>query len=291
MQTIKLRKEYRSIWSRLIVNKVSVYIIGYNAVEKIKACIESVLWADEVIFIDSYSTDGTTELASSLGAKIVQVPFKGFGDLRLQGVNACQHDWIFSLDTDERCTDMVRDEIFTIINSNSSKDVYLVPRRNIFMGRLIKYSGWYPNYRQPQLFRRGSLTYTNDQVHEGYKVLPGKTLGKLNYAIIQIPFRDFSEMLYKANRYSSLGVDRLEKKAIKPTMAKAVGRAAWAFFKHYVVKRGALDGWAGFAIAVGNAQGTYYRHAKLYEKQQGWAALCQQPVDRLLTLNKDLSNE
>lgn len=111
------------------MSKLSVYIIAYNQITKIEAAIKSVLWADEVVVVDSHSTDGTTELAEKLGARVVQVPFRGFGDLRNQAVAACQYDWIFSLDSDERCTPAARDEILSIINSNDALDIYKIPRK------------------------------------------------------------------------------------------------------------------------------------------------------------------
>ena len=96
---------------------ISVYIITYNEAEKISGCINSVLWADEIIVADSHSTDGTTEIAIKLGAKVIHIPFKGYGDLRNQTINHCNGDWIFSLDSDERCTEKVRDEILSLIKS------------------------------------------------------------------------------------------------------------------------------------------------------------------------------
>ena len=206
------------------MRKISVFIIAYNQIDKIAAAINSVLWADEVVLVDSNSTDGTVELATQLGARVVQVPFKGFGDLRNQAMKACQYEWIFSLDSDERCTPEVRDEILAIVASKEATDVYRVPRRNYFMGRWIKHSGWYPDFRQPQLFRAGCLQYGLDVVHENYTCNSEKPIGTLKNAIWQIPFRNLSEMMYKANRYSSLGVDRLSKKHpkasnIEPTIA------------------------------------------------------------------------
>ena len=133
--------------------KISVYIIAFNEVDKIRDCINSVLWADEIIVADSNSTDGTSEIAIELGAKVIQIPFNGYGDLRNQAISYCNGDWIFSLDSDERCTKEVRDEIFNLID-NAPLDIYRVPRKNFFMGRWIKYSGWYPNFRQPQLFKK-----------------------------------------------------------------------------------------------------------------------------------------
>ena len=117
---------------------ISVYIIAYNEAEKIKDCINSVLWADEIIVADSNSTDGTSEIAEELGAKVIHIPFKGYGLLRNQAISHCNGDWIFSLDSDERCTIKVRDEIIKIINKESL-DIYRVPRKNFFMGQWIKY--------------------------------------------------------------------------------------------------------------------------------------------------------
>jgi glycosyltransferase involved in cell wall biosynthesis len=134
--------------------KISVYILAFNEAEKISETIASVRWADEVVVVDSWSTDGTTELATGMGAKVVQVKFNGYGDLRSHAVRACTHDWIFSLDSDERCTPEAAQEIIKLINSQDAMDAYWTPRRNFFMGRWILYSGWYPNYRQPQLFRK-----------------------------------------------------------------------------------------------------------------------------------------
>lgn len=249
--------------------KLSVYIIAYNQVDKIADAIHSVAWADEVVVVDSHSTDGTTELAERLGARVEQVTFSGFGDLRNRAIAACRHEWIFSLDSDERCTHAARVAIEQAMHA-ATHDVYYVPRRNYFMGKKIRYSGWYPDYRQPQLFRRHALVFAEDAVHERYEVVSSRPPGYLTASIIQIPFHDFAEMLAKANRYSSLGVARVNKKYSVVTMGKAWRKAFWSFIKHYFLRRGCLDGWAGLMIATGNAYGTLYRYAKCYEQQQSW---------------------
>src|SRR5262249_15835353 len=155
------------------------YILTYNEASKIEAAVSSVLWADEIVVADSNSTDRTTELATALGARVVQIPFEGFGALRNRAIEACRSDWIFSLDADERCTPAPRDEILRIIAGSPPHDAYLVPRRSYFMGRWITGSGWYPNYRQPQLFRKGAMRYKPDPVHEGYELLTARPLGKM----------------------------------------------------------------------------------------------------------------
>jgi glycosyltransferase involved in cell wall biosynthesis len=249
--------------------KISAYIIAYNEATKIEAAVGSVLWADEIVVADSNSTDATAALAAALGARVVQVPFTGFGELRNRAVEACSHEWIFSLDSDERCTAAVRDEILAIVTADgAAHDAYLVPRRSYMMGRWIKGSGWYPNFRQPQLFRKGAMRYRPDPVHEGYELLTARPAGRLRNAIAQYPFRDLGEVIRKMDRYSSLGAGKLAGRRV--TMWSALGHGIWAFLKHYVAKRGFRDGWAGFVIAFGNFEGTFYRYAKRYEQDRNW---------------------
>ncbi|MHB8949992.1 MAG: glycosyltransferase family 2 protein [Rhodoferax sp.] len=249
------------------MSKISVYIIAYNEAEKVITTIESVLWADEVVLVDSWSTDGTPEIATSLGVKVVQVDFKGFGDLRNQAIAACTHEWIFSLDADERCTSEVAAEIRDLVNRPDSADAYWVPRRNFFMGRWIKHSGWYPNYRQPQLFRKGRMSYDQKSVHEGYILNSEKPIGHFKNAIWQFPFKNMSEVMHKANRYSTLGAQRISEQPV--AMGTALTHGIWSFAKHYIFKLGFLDGWAGFVIALGNFEGTFYRYIKAIEIQKG----------------------
>jgi len=248
---------------------VSVYIIAFNEVEKIRDCINSVLWADEIIVADSNSTDGTSEIALELGAKVVHIPFKGYGDLRNKAISHCSGEWIFSLDSDERCTIKVRDEILKLID-DSPLDIYKVPRKNFFMGRWIKFSGWHPNFRQPQLFKNGMMSYSLDTVHEGFIKHSNKKIGTLKNIIWQFPFKNTEEVMHKANRYSTLGVIKLKERGVKGSIFKAFLHGFWSFTKHYIFKLGFLDGGPGFVIAFGNFEGTFYRYIKLTEAQKNW---------------------
>jgi len=248
---------------------LSVYILTYNEASKIADAIESVLWADEVVVVDSGSTDRTLDIAKKYGVRVEHVPFEGFGKLRNSAIALCRGDWVFSLDADERCTPEAKEEILSIINDPSAADAYLVPRRNFFLGRWIMHSGWYPDYRPPQLSRKGKLLYSDDPVHEGYTVPSGK-IGRMKNPIWQFPFQDLSQILSKANRYSTLGAIKLNGKGIRGNMPKALMHGAAAFLRHYVLKAGFLDGWAGFMIAVGNFEGAFYKYAKLTALQRGW---------------------
>ena len=260
--------------------KISVYIIAFNEFEKIRDCINSVLWADEIILADSHSTDGTSELATELGAKVIHIPFNGYGDLRNQAIAQCSGEWILSLDSDERCTIEVRDEIMALID-NTPLDIYHIPRKNFFMGRWIKHSGWYPNFRQPQLFKKGKMSYDLSPVHEGFISHSDKEIGVLNNFIWQFPFKNIEEVINKANRYSTLGVTKLQDKGVVGGVSKAFLHGLWAFNKHYIFKLGFLDGGPGFIIAFGNFEGTFYRYIKLYEAEASWKVPSVKPIHKL----------
>jgi len=244
-------------------NKISAYIMTYNEADKIEDAIKSVLWADEIIVADSKSTDGTIEIAGKLGATVVQIPFKTFGQIRNDAIAACSHEWIFSLDADERCTPAAEAEIKSTIQKPEA-DAYYIPRRNWFMGRWIKHCGWHPDYRQPQLFKKGMLTFDSaSEVHETHTV-HGK-VGYLQQDIWQVPFMNLEQVIHKMQRYSSLGAKKIQRERRKSTMFRALLHGIWAFIRIYILKLGFLDGWAGFVLALSNFEGTFYRYAKTIE--------------------------
>lgn len=249
--------------------KLSVYIITFNEADKIAAAVQSVAWADEVLVLDSNSTDDTAKIATELGATVKQIPFTTFGKLRNDAIAACQHDWVFSLDADERCTPAARAEIAQKL-AQPDADAYYVPRRNWFMGRWIKHCGWYPDYRQPQLFRKNALIFDDhEEVHEAFRV-EGK-IGYFKASIIQVPFQNLEQLVHKMQRYSTLGSRKLARRGKSASMSAAFVHGLWAFFRIYVIKRGFLDGWAGFVLALGNFEGTFYRYAKASTAKLNWS--------------------
>ena len=167
-----------------------------------QACLESVTWADEIIVVDSFSTDATERISRRFTDKVYQHAFHGFGRLRNEAIAHATHDWIFSLDTDERATAELRAEIHRTLEAGPEADAYFVPRKNYFLGRWIKHCGWYPDYRQPQLFRKDRLRYREELVHESFDV-EGK-IGYLKSPALQYPFRDIDHYLMKQERYSDL---------------------------------------------------------------------------------------
>jgi len=245
------------------VNKhpVSVFIPVLNEADKIAAAIESVRWADEVLVIDTGCTDDTIPIARQLGCRIESLAFEGFGKLRNDAVALCTHDWVLSIDADERCTPELKSEILAALEQKPEYDLYYIPRRNYFMGREIRHCGWYPDYCQPKLFKKGALIYRNDMVHEGFDI-HGR-LGYLKSDVLHFSFRDLEQVINKTNRYSTLGMQKMRQQGKTAGMGTALARGLWAFFRIYIIKLGFLDGWAGFVIALGNFEGTYYRYAKL----------------------------
>jgi glycosyltransferase involved in cell wall biosynthesis len=243
---------------------VSVFLLTRNEEFKIEAALASVTWAGEIVVIDSFSTDRTLEIARRFDARIVQLEFQRFGELRQAGITHTTLPWIFSLDADERCTPEARDEILRIVADPNAADAYLVPRRNLLLGREIRHSGWYPDYRQPQLFRRGRMDYAvEDHVHESY-VLRGR-LGRMQHPIRQIPYRNISEIIRKMDRYTTLNIANLRRRGKTSSFPVAVLSAGWAFFKVYVLQLGFLDGAPGFMIAFLRFENSFYKHMKFIE--------------------------
>jgi glycosyltransferase involved in cell wall biosynthesis len=251
------------------VPKISACIITNNDEHVAAWSIASVTWADEVVVVDTGSTDRTIEIAKSLGARVVHAePFAGFGAMRNRAIEHCSHEWIFSLDADEHCTGAIRDEIVRLLAQEPAHDAYFIRRYNYFMGRLIRGSGWYRDCRTPQLFRKGAFRYTPSLSHEAGEVTTGRGTGTLDNMILHFPFSRMEEVLKKANIYSSLGAEAMAGRRV--SMWSALGHGIWAFLRIYFLRGGIVDGWAGFVIALSNFEGTFYRYAKCYERAQGW---------------------
>src|SRR5262249_3760146 len=150
--------------------KLSVCILTKDDAETVEGAVASVRWADEVIVVDNGSSDRTVEIATGLGVKVVRISSLNFGEMRNKAAEACSNEWVFSLDADEHCTPALRDEIRALLAGEPAHDGYRVPRRNYMMGRWIKGSGWYPNYRALQLFRKDRMRYTFTVTHEDYEL-------------------------------------------------------------------------------------------------------------------------
>lgn len=239
---------------------LSVIIITKNEAANIRACLESVAWADEIIVVDSGSTDGTAAICREFTPHVyVLDDWPGFGAQKNRALTYATKDWILSLDADERVPPELRAEIQSAIREGR-EDAYEIPRLSSFCGRDIHHSGWRPDY-VTRLFRRGAGRFSDDLVHE--RVIVSGSTAKLRESILHESFRDAEELLSKINHYSTAGALMLHQKNRTASLKKAVAHALWAFLRSYILRAGFLDGREGFMLAVSTAEGTYYRYVKL----------------------------
>jgi glycosyltransferase involved in cell wall biosynthesis len=250
--------------------RITAYVLTYNEARQIRPTLESIGWADERIVVDSFSTDGTVEIAKSFGAKIVSSQFLGFGNLRNLALDAAQNDWILSIDADERCTPELAAEVRREADSPRF-EAYHVPRKSHFLGRWIRSSGWYPDYRQPQFFHRKHLRYRDDLVHEGYD-LQGR-LGYLKEHALQYPWDTLETAISKIQRYSTLMAQRQNKEGKRSSLVKLVGSPPAMFVRNYLVKQGFRDGPHGFLLAGLYSYYTFLKYAKMWELEHPAAGL------------------
>ena len=258
-------RERRYTSGDYIVNKLSVFVMTYNEKEKIKDCLESVKWADEIVVMDSFSTDGTLEICREYTDKIVQKEFVGFGKLRNIALDNCSHDWILSVDADERVTEELKNEVLKLLEKGPDADAYLVPRKSHFLGYWIRHCGWYPDYRQPQFFNRKQMRYKEQLVHEGYE-LNGK-LAHLNGHVLQFPFLSLDQFLRKMDRYSNLRAEEMFKEGKRFSVQQILLNPAAMFFRMYVAKKGFLDGKIGLILSSLYGYYTLLKYIKLWEKE------------------------
>lgn len=251
------------------MQRLSVIVITRNEILNIAACLRSVQFADEVVVLDSGSSDGTVELARAMGATVLQAPdWPGFGPQKNRVLAAATGDWVFSIDADEQVTPVLAGQLREAMAAGSF-DAYSVNRFSNFCGQFMRHSGWYPD-RVLRLFRRGTARFSDDIVHE--RVIADGPVGRLDGDLLHNSMPHVESVLGKMDRYSTAGAQALAAKGVQGSFGQALLHGWWAFVRTYVVKRGFLDGKLGFALAVSNAEGTYYRYLKLWLMQRTPAA-------------------
>lgn len=239
---------------------LSVIIITKNEEQNIRACLESVAWADEIVVVDSGSTDATCTIAREFTAHVhVHADWPGFGPQKNRALDYANGEWVLSLDADERVTPKLREEIEEVIQAGPM-DAYDVPRLSNYCGRFMRHSGWYPDY-VTRLFRRGRAHFSDDLVHE--RLLVEGSIGKLQNELRHYSFDNMEAVLRKMDMYSTAGAQKMRQQGRHATLSGAVLRGLWSFVRSYVLRGGFLDGKEGFMLAVSNAEGTYYRYVKL----------------------------
>ena len=239
---------------------LAVTVISKNEVDFIGICLDSVKWADEIIVVDSGSTDGTVELCRGYTDKIMLTDWPGFGPQKNRALAMATSEWVLSLDADEQVSPELKQEILSVISAPGDYVAFDLPRRSSYCGRRIRHSGWWPDY-VPRLFRRGSARFSNDLVHE--RLIVNGHIGRLREPLIHVAFENLEDVLGTMNRYSTMGARMMHDRAKKATMATALLHGFWSFFHTYVVRAGFLDGREGFMLAISNAEGTYYKYLKL----------------------------
>lgn len=240
---------------------LSVIIITKNEAANLRACLESVAWADEIIVVDSGSTDATVSIAREFTPHVYEHDWPGFGAQKNRALSYATGDWVFSIDADERVTDELKVNIMETLSRNSAlQNAYLVSRLSNFCGQFIRHSGWYPDLL-PRLFKRGTARFSDDIVHE--RLLVEGVSEQLQGTLLHYSFNDFEQVLNKINHYSSAGAEKLFNKGKSTSLFGAVVRGLWSFFRTYILRGGILDGQKGFMLAISNAEGTYYRYLKL----------------------------
>lgn len=239
--------------------KLSVIIITKNEGENIRACIESVNWADEIIVVDSGSSDATVEICRELGAQVHQHDWPGFGMQKNRALSYADHEWVFSIDADERVTSELRAQLINAME-DGNKIGYYVPRLSQFCGRFIRHSGWYPDYVL-RLFRKSKGRFSDDTVHE--RVIVDGNTGKLTCPLLHYSYLNQADVQRKTEQYAKAGALQMLKKGKTATFLDAPLRAGWAFIRTYLLRMGFLDGIAGIHVAMMNARTTYLKYKQL----------------------------
>jgi glycosyltransferase involved in cell wall biosynthesis len=240
---------------------LSAILIAKDEEADIGDAIRSVSFADEVVVVDSGSSDRTVEIARELGARVVSATdWRGFGVQKNRALDAAQGDWVLSLDADERVPPELAAEIQAAMRAGAGHAAYEMPRLSRYCGRFMRHGGWWPDH-VTRLFKRGAARFSDDIVHE--RLVVEGTVGRLASPILHHAFENLEEVLRKVDSYSSANARMLHARGRRGSLTKALLHGGWAFFRTYVLRAGFLDGRHGFMLAVSNAEGTYYRYLKL----------------------------
>ncbi len=247
--------------------KVTAAIITLNEERKISRALASVGWADEILIVDSGSTDRTLDIAREYGARVEHRDWTGFADQKQHAADIASNDWIFSLDADEAASPELIEEILDVCSGDVSADGYRMPRLSYYMGREIRHSGWYPD-RQLRLFNRAKARWKKVPVHESIEPDTDATILDLRHDIYHFSV-DSAAQHHRmiGERYAPLAAQAMMEGGKKASLVKVATAGPIAFIRHYVLKRGYLDGLPGFAISKFAAHHAFLKHLMLWEMQ------------------------
>lgn len=243
---------------------LSVIIAARNEAHQIGACVRSVSFADEILVLDSGSTDDTVAKAMEAGATVHETDWPGYGPQQQRAIQWAKCDWVLSLDADEVVTDSLKDEILKAICTPGC-DGYRIPRHSSFCGTFIEHGGWRPDYTL-RLVRREKAGFTDHFLHAHMTV--AGTRSDLASSLIHYSYQDLDDVLEKLNRYSAGAARDLQTRGGSSSLAKAVFKGFWSFIRTYFLRQGFRDGRMGLALAIYNSHTTYYKYLRLWLSQQ-----------------------
>ena len=239
--------------------QISATIVTLNEERNIARAIESLRCADEVVVVDSGSTDQTREIALRSGARVIEEPWRGFAGQKNYAAECACFDWVLCIDADEVIDKQLEAEILALKQNGTVNDGYSFPRRAQYLGRWIQHSGWYPD-RKVRLYHRAKAKWVGEYVHESVEV--NGSVGKLQGDLLHFTCHSLSEHLRTLDRYTSLAARELVTRGQPVTMRRLTVDPAWTWFRTYVLQRGFLDGPQGLAIAWMAALYTFLKYAK-----------------------------
>lgn len=248
------------------MHKVTAIITCYNEEQHIGAALQSVSWCDEIVVVDSFSKDATPEIVAKYNTRFLQHAYESPAKQKNWAISQAANSWILILDADERVTAELQKEIEEVLAQNTIPcDAYWIYRRNHFMGKEIKYSGWQRD-KVIRLFNKENCRYADVEVHEEIETT-GK-IGKLHNKLLHYTYSSMAQYLVKWNRYSGMSAIDHSRKTTRITAYHLMIKPAFRFFKHYIIDLGFLDGYPGFVISKLAAQGVFFRYLKMYDLQK-----------------------
>lgn len=238
---------------------ISATIVTLNEERNIARAIQSLTCADEIVVVDSGSTDRTREIAAQLGARVIEETWRGYAAQKNFAACSAMHDWILSIDADEQLTPELASEIGALKKAGASRDAYRFPRLAQYLGRWIHHSGWYPD-RKVRLYDRRKGKWAGEYVHESVRV--EGSIGELQSNLLHFTCASLSDHLHTLDRYTSLAAKEVKRPV---PFYRLIGAPPWTFFRTYFLQRGFLDGRQGLAIAWMAALYTFLKYAKAHE--------------------------
>jgi glycosyltransferase involved in cell wall biosynthesis len=254
-------------------NGISVIVRTFNEAANIRRCLESVAWADEIVVVDSGSTDDTPAIAGEFTERVIHHPWAGHIEQSQFATDQATNLWVLSMDADERVSPELRDEILALDLERSGYDAYEMPRLHFFMRRWIRHSAWYPDYKI-RLFRTDRCRWGGYAPHD--KVLVPGRMGRLAGDLHHYIYRDLAHFAATKNSYSTLTALDHFRNGRRSSLAHVTLRPLYAFIYRYFIRLAFLDGLAGFAISVMESHCVFMKYLKLYELQRD---LARQPGD------------